>query len=209
MRAMRLRRRNRELRVEDDGRPSGSVRRANPTARTRLLLGLPLAVFAAIVALLYSGFGLERADILPSALIDEPFPQFDLPTLGGDPPRGSRADLPGEAHLVNVWATWCPTCAAEHDELARISAATGIGIVGVNYKDDPAAARAWLARRGDPYLFHVVDAEGDLGVELGVYGAPETFVVDAAGVIRYKQVGAVTAEVWRRRIAPLIAAMAP
>lgn len=175
--------------------------------RARALLIVPLAVFVGIVVLLYSGFGLGRADLLPSALVDKPFPDFELPTLAGEPPRRSRDDLLGEVRLVNVWATWCPTCAAEHDELARITGETGIGIVGVNYKDDPNAARAWLAERGDPYLFHIIDARGDLGVDLGVYGAPETFVVDAAGVIRFKQVGAVTADTWRDSMAPVVASL--
>lgn len=175
--------------------------------KARALLIVPLAVFVGIVVLLYSGFGLGRADLLPSALVDKPFPEFRLPTLTGEPPSRSQDDLLGEVRLVNVWATWCPTCAAEHDELARIAASTGISIIGVNYKDDPDAARLWLAQRGDPYLFHIVDASGDLGVDLGVYGAPETFVVDADGVIRFKQVGAVTAETWRDRVAPAVAAL--
>ena len=175
--------------------------------KARVLLAVPLVVFVGIVLLLYSGFGLGRADLLPSALLDKPFPDFELPTLAGEPPSRSREDLLGEVRLVNVWATWCPTCAAEHDELDRIAGETGIGIVGVNYKDDPNAARAWLTQRGDPYLFHIVDASGDLGVDLGVYGAPETFVVDANGVIRFKQVGAVTANTWHRSIAPVVASL--
>ena len=175
--------------------------------KARVLLAVPLVVFVGIVLLLYSGFGLGRADLLPSALLDKPFPDFELPTLAGEPPSRSREDILGEVRLVNVWATWCPTCAAEHDELDRIAAETGIGIVGVNYKDDPNAARAWLTQRGDPYLFHIVDASGDLGVDLGVYGAPETFVVDANGVIRFKQVGAVTANTWHRAIAPVVASL--
>lgn len=175
--------------------------------KARALLIVPLAVFVGIVGLLYSGFTLGRADLLPSALLDKPFPDFNLPTLAGEPPRRSRDDLLGEVRLVNVWATWCPTCAAEHDELARIAIETGIDIIGINYKDDPNAARAWLAQRGDPYLFHIVDLNGDLGVDLGVYGAPETFVVDAEGVIRFKQVGAVTAETWRDSMAPVVASL--
>ena len=175
--------------------------------KARALLIVPLAVFVGIVLLLYAGFGLGRADLLPSALLDKPFPDFSLPTLAGEPAHRSREDLLGEVRLVNVWATWCPTCAAEHDELARITTETGIGIVGINYKDDPNAARAWLAERGDPYLFHIVDSSGDLGVNLGVYGAPETFVLDAEGIIRFKQVGAVTAETWRDSMGPMVASL--
>ena len=168
---------------------------------------LPLAVFAALAAILYLGFSLRDPHLLPSALLDKPVPQFDLPTLG-DARRASRADLIGAPRLVNVWATWCPTCLAEHGELLRIRAETGLSIVGINYKDDAAEAIAWLNRYGDPYDFNIVDANGDLGVNLGVYGAPETFLVDAEGVVRYKHVGAVTAAVWRDELAPALRALA-
>ena len=167
---------------------------------------LPLAVFAALAATLYLGFSLRDPHLLPSALLDKPVPEFDLPTLDGAR-RTSRADLLGAPRLVNVWATWCPTCLAEHGELVRIRAETGLSIVGINYKDDAAEAVAWLNRHGDPYDFNIVDADGDLGVELGVYGAPETFLVDARGVVRYKHVGAVTAAVWRDELAPALRAL--
>ena len=163
---------------------------------------LPLAGFAALVALLYLGFTLRDPTLLPSALIAQPFPRFDLPILGGSGLRATEADLQGAPRLVNVWATWCPTCLAEHAELTRIGAETGVSIIGINYKDDAAKAIAWLARHGDPYQFNVVDADGDLGVELGVYGAPETFLVDAAGIIRHKRVGEVNRAVWENEIAP-------
>ena len=168
---------------------------------------LPLAVFAALAATLYLGFSLRDPHVLPSALLGKRFPDFDLPTLA-DAGRASRADLIGVPRLVNVWATWCPTCLAEHGELVRIRAETGLSIVGINYKDDAAEAVAWLNRHGDPYDFNIVDAEGDLGVELGVYGAPETFLVDAKGVVRHKHVGAVTAAVWRDEFAPALRALA-
>ena len=166
---------------------------------------LPLAAFVVLAGILYLGFTLRDPTLLPSALVGQPFPEFDLPTLGDPPGRAGRDDIAGEVRLVNVWATWCPTCLAEHGELMRIRRETGLSIVGVNYKDDPVGARAWLDRHGDPYDFNVVDAAGDLGVELGVYGAPETFVVDAAGTIRYKRVGEVNGRVWKEEIAPLLA----
>ena len=162
---------------------------------------LPLALFAALAALLYVGFSLRDPRLLPSALLGKPLPAFDLPRLAGGS-RAARDDLLGAPRLLNVWATWCPTCLAEHGELLRIRAETGLSIVGVNYKDAPAEARAWLARHGDPYDFNIVDASGDFGVELGVYGAPETFLIDADGVVRFKHVGAVDAAVWRDRLAP-------
>ena len=163
---------------------------------------LPLAGGVALVALLYLGFTLRDPTVLPSALLDRPFPRFDLPILGGTGQRATETDLHGAPRLVNVWATWCPTCLAEHAELTRIGRATGLSIIGVNYKDEPRKAEAWLARHGDPYQFHVIDADGELGVDLGVYGAPETFLVDAGGIIRHKHVGAVDRAVWERDIAP-------
>ena len=163
---------------------------------------LPLAGGAALIALLYLGFTLRDPTVLPSALLDQPFPRFDLPILGGVGQRATETDLHGAPRLVNVWATWCPTCLAEHAELTRIAQATGLSLIGVNYKDEPAKAEAWLARHGDPYQFNVVDAAGELGVDLGVYGAPETFLVDAAGVVRYKHVGALDAGVWRTALEP-------
>lgn len=166
----------------------------------------PVAVFLPLAAVLYLGFSLRDPQLLPSALLDKPFPEFDLPLLATEG-RADRAALLGQPRLVNVWATWCPTCLAEHGELLRIGAQTGLSIVGINYKDDAAGAVAWLRRHGDPYDFSIVDANGDLGVDLGVYGAPETFLVDAEGVIRHKHVGAVTPAVWRRSIAPALDAL--
>jgi cytochrome c biogenesis protein CcmG/thiol:disulfide interchange protein DsbE len=101
-----------------------------------------------------------------------------------------------------VWATWCPTCAAEHAELMTIAERTGLPIVGINYKDDPAKARRWLAQYGDPYVLNLVDANGLIGVELGVYGAPESFLVDAEGTIVYKRVGEITPRIWQDEIVP-------
>ena len=161
----------------------------------------PLAIFLPLAVALYAGFSLRDPHLLPSALLNKPFPQFELPRLAMDE-RVDRAALVGEPRLVNVWATWCPTCLAEHGELLRIRAQTGLSIVGINYKDERQAALEWLARHGNPYDFTIVDQHGDLGVDLGVYGAPETFLIDAAGVIRYKHVGAVDGDVWRAAIEP-------
>ena len=174
----------------------------------RLGLFAPLALFAVILAIGYFGFQLEDPHRLPSALIGKPFPDFAAQRLDG---QGSglvrRADLLGSPVLVNVWATWCPTCKAEHDELLRISSRVPVRIVGINYKDDPAKARRWLAEYGDPYELNLIDADGALGVELGVYGAPETFLLNADGDVVFKQVGAIDGAVWRQEIAPRLAAM--
>ena len=174
----------------------------------RLGLFAPLAIFALVLAIGYFGFQLEDPHRLPSALIGKPFPDFAAERLdGGGGGLVRRADLLGSPVLVNVWATWCPTCKAEHDELLRIRAQAPVRIIGVNYKDDPVEARRWLAEYGDPYEFNLIDADGALGVELGVYGAPETFLLNAGGEVVFKQVGAINGEVWRREIAPRLAAM--
>ena len=175
---------------------------------SRVGLFAPLALFALVLAIGYFGFQLEDPHRLPSALIGKPFPDFAAERLdaqGGGLVR--RADLLGSPVLVNVWATWCPTCKAEHDELLRIRTLSPVRIIGVNYKDDPLQARRWLAEYGDPYEFNLIDADGALGVELGVYGAPETFLLNAKGEVVFKRVGAIDGLVWRQEIAPRLAAM--
>lgn len=177
---------------------------------SRASLFIPLSAFVVIVALLYAGFSLNDPHMLPSALVGKPFPAFDLPGLGTDATQTTRftqADVQGRPMLVNVWATWCPTCRAEHAELLRIHNETGLPIIGINYKDDPVKARAWLQQLGNPYEFNIVDANGQLGVDLGVYGAPETFLVDASGTIVYKRVGDVNRTVWERELKPRVDAL--
>jgi cytochrome c biogenesis protein CcmG/thiol:disulfide interchange protein DsbE len=169
-------------------------------------LFIPLTAFIVIVALLYAGFSLNDPHQLPSALLGKPFPAFKLPALSGDA-QITETDVRGPV-LVNVWATWCPTCRAEHAELLRIHDETGLPIIGINYKDDPARARLWLEQLGNPYQFNVVDADGSLGVDLGVYGAPESFLVDASGTIVYKRVGDVNRRIWQEEIKPHLDALA-
>jgi cytochrome c biogenesis protein CcmG/thiol:disulfide interchange protein DsbE len=171
---------------------------------TRVGLFIPLAVFAAIAFMLWRGFSLEDPHQLPSALIDRPLPEFALPQLADPRVEVTPRDMTGRPFLLNVWATWCPTCKAEHAELERIARDHAVPIYGVNYKDDPVAALRWLAQYGDPYVLSVVDQDGSLGIDLGVYGAPETFIVDAGGVIRYKRVGAVDRRIWEQEIVPLL-----
>ena len=172
-------------------------------ATRRATLFVPLAIFLAILGFGYLGFSLNDPHKLPSALVGKPFPEFASITLADEPV--ARSDLVGELVLVNVWATWCPTCKAEHDELLRIQRETGLKIVGVNYKDDPAKARSWLVRYGDPYAYNIQDPDGRIGVDLGVYGAPESFLVDPDGVIVYKRVGDINRRIYDREIAPLLA----
>jgi cytochrome c biogenesis protein CcmG/thiol:disulfide interchange protein DsbE len=170
----------------------------------RARLFVPLGLFCVIVVLGYLGFRLNDPHLLPSALLDKPFPAFTAPVLGEPGRSVTRADLVGAPVLVNVWATWCPTCKAEHAELMRIDASTDLRIVGVSYKDSESKALRWLADFGNPYEFVLEDTDGRLGVELGVYGAPESFLLDATGTIVYKRVGDINPRVWREEIAPVL-----
>lgn len=164
-------------------------------------LFVPLLVFLVLAIVLYQGLGRDPTAV-PSALIDRPVPTFSLPSLDDSQRMIDQNLFRGRVSLLNVWATWCPSCRVEHGFLARI-AAQGVPIVGLNYKDDSDAARQWLADHGNPYAANVVDAEGRLGFDLGVYGAPETYVIDREGVIRYKHVGVVDDRVWEETIAPV------
>lgn len=167
-----------------------------------LVFALPLLAFLALAFLFLSRLG-ENTEELPTALAGKPLPVFDLPSLDGGT-RITNNDLHGPL-LINVWATWCPSCYEEHPYLLEL-ARGGVNIVGLNYKDDSVAARQFLAERGSPYRQVIVDAEGRLGLDLGVYGAPETFVLDEAGVIRHRLVGVVTPENFAAEIAPHLAA---
>lgn len=166
---------------------------------SRLKLFTPLFLFAVLAIFLFRGLELDPKE-MPSALIDQPLPEFTLPRLGGDSLL-SRNDITGRPSLVNVWATWCVSCRVEHPYL-QVLADQGVPIYGLNYKDDDADALAWLAQLGDPYQFTIADREGTLGLDLGVYGAPETYLVDAGGVIRYRHVGVVDERVWQTILEP-------
>ncbi|MCG4453661.1 MULTISPECIES: DsbE family thiol:disulfide interchange protein [unclassified Pseudomonas] len=166
----------------------------------RLILLLPLAIFLGVALFLYRGLFLDPSE-LPSALIGKPFPAFSLPAVEGDKSI-SQEDLKGQPALVNVWATWCVSCRVEHPVLNKL-AQLGVTIHGVNYKDDNAAAQKWLADFHDPYELNINDARGSLGLDLGVYGAPETFLIDKDGIIRHKFVGVIDERVWREKLAPL------
>lgn len=173
----------------------------------RVRLFVPLMIFALIVGFGFAGFKLNDPHVLPSALLNKPFPEFSAAVLGAVDKVASREQLLGSPVLVNVWATWCPTCKAEHDELMRINALSELRIVGVNYKDDERLALKWLADYGDPYDFTMQDLDGSLGVELGVYGAPESFLLNAEGTVIYKRVGEINRRIWEQEIAPRLAAL--
>jgi cytochrome c biogenesis protein CcmG/thiol:disulfide interchange protein DsbE len=164
---------------------------------------VPLAIFAVLVVFLALGLRLNPREV-PSPLIDKPAPAFQLARLD-DPQQMIRAeDLRGRVWLLNVWASWCAGCLQEHPVLVEFSKAGVVPIYGLNYKDESGAAAAWLAKHGNPYTASLVDADGRVGIDYGVYGVPETFVIDKQGVIRFKQIGPVTPEVIRDKILPLL-----
>ena len=161
---------------------------------------IPFFVFVVIVGFSFFGLGLKDRDKLPSALIGKPFPDFESKSLFDPVEVIVRDDLVGRPTLVNVWATWCPTCKAEHAELVKIAETTNLQMIGINYKDDRLKAIDWLAQHGNPFDKVLEDPKGDLGIELGVYGAPETFILDRGGSIVYKRVGAITNRVWENQM---------
>lgn len=167
----------------------------------RFKLFIPFTVFLILSGLLYMGLSLDPNE-LPSVLIGKPVPEFSLPDLHNPDNNITPATMKGKPYLLNVWATWCPSCKYEHPYLIKL-AEMGVPIYGVNYKDDTDKARKLLQEAGDPYMANIVDEEGSLIMALGVYGAPETFIVDAGGIIRYRLVGVVNEEIWKSTMAPI------
>ena len=164
---------------------------------------IPLALFMGVAITLAVGLTLKPGDI-PSALLDRPVPEFDLPAVMGRP-RGLASDeLKGEVRLGNFFASWCVACRAEHPLLNRLTEDGVVPVYGVNYKDKPEDARAWLDRLGDPYVRSGADIPGRVGIDWGVYGLPETFIVDQSGRIVYKHIGAIDAEALENTILPII-----
>lgn len=169
--------------------------------KNRLFLFIPLAVFMVLAFFFWRGLSLDP-NAMPSALIDKTFPTFTLAKLGDTETALTHDDLLGQVSLVNVWATWCVACKFEHPVLNQL-AEQGIPIIGINYKDSDQAAIEWLEKLGNPYQYNIVDSTGTLGLDLGVFGAPETYIVDKQGVIRYKHVGIVDMDVWNTTLKPL------
>ena len=175
----------------------------------RLWILIPLFLFLGLVVLflttLYDKKNQQDLALdpsaLPSALIGKPVPDFAEPMLEDPQQVVTQDDFKGEVALVNFWATWCPTCRAEHAYFNKL-AEQGVLIYGVNYKDDSQAALDWLEELGNPYKYSVEDQLGSMGINLGVYGAPETFLIDADGIIHYKYIGAVDERVWRDQLGP-------
>ena len=177
--------------------------RGETAANRRRVYWLPLAIFMVIAATLAVGLTLNPREI-PSALIGRPVPEFDLPPVQGRPLGLASRDLVGEISLVNVWASWCVECRREHPLLMDLARSGTVPLHGLNYKDRPEDAEEWLTRLGDPYTRTGADRDGRVAIDWGVYGVPETFVVDAAGRIAHKHIGAITRDVLDTEIMPLV-----
>lgn len=164
---------------------------------------LPIGLFVALLVLLGVGLRLHPGD-LPSPLIGRQAPAFAVAQLHQPGKKIAPADMAGQVWMLNVWASWCGSCRQEHPVLMELAQRGALPIYGLDYKDAQADGVAWLRQHGNPYLASAFDADGRVGVDYGVYGVPETFVIDKRGVIRFKHVGALTREVIDRRILPLV-----
>ena len=166
----------------------------------------PLAIFILLVGFLAVGLNLDPREV-PSPLVGKPAPAFELPVLHQPDKRFVPGDMRGKVWLLNVWASWCVSCREEHPLLVELSKKGVLPILGLNYKDKGEDAQRWLKQFGDPYQLSVVDADGRIGIDYGVYGVPETYLIDAEGVIRHKQIGPITAAILEKRILPLAMAL--
>jgi cytochrome c biogenesis protein CcmG/thiol:disulfide interchange protein DsbE len=183
---------------------SASAARPEGSRRLRLLLLLPAIAFAGLMLAFVAGLGRDPSKV-PSALIGEPVPAFSLPAVQGRDLGLSTADLVGEVSIVNMFASWCVPCRAEHPLLMRLSRAGIAPVHGLNYKDKPADAARWLDTMGDPYKRTGADLDGRVSIDWGVYGVPETFIVDRRGRIAWKQIGPIDQHVLDEVILPLVA----
>ena len=166
-----------------------------------------LAVFAALVVLLAIGLRLNPREV-PSPLIGKPAPAFELPLLLSADKKFSEKDMLGRVWILNVWASWCPPCLVEHPVVTRIARSGLAPVVGLNYKDARDEALPWLERNGNPYQLIAFDRDGRIGIDYGVYGVPETYVIDAKGVIRYKHIGPLSPDAVRDKLEPLVKELA-
>ena len=164
---------------------------------------LPLVIFGVLVVFFGIGLGLNPHEV-PSPLIGKPAPAFTLPLLNAPDKKFSAQELKGKVWVLNVWASWCVPCRQEHPLITELAKNGGVPVYGLNYKDKPGDASAWLAKLGDPYAATLSDLEGLVGIDYGVYGVPETFVIDKQGVIRLKHIGPVTPEAMQKTILPMV-----
>src|SRR6266581_8995493 len=164
---------------------------------------IPLVIFIVLVAFLWVGLGRDPREV-PSPLIGKPAPAFRLAQLHETGKTLSKEDLKGKVWMLNVWASWCVSCRVEHPLLVQLANANIVPVYGLDYKDDPKEGRAWLQEHGNPYTTSIVDRDGRVGIDYGVYGVPETFLVDKQGIIRYKQIGPLTVESLQQKILPMV-----
>lgn len=169
----------------------------------KLKFWIPIGAFVVLTVVLGVGLTLDPKEV-PSPLIGEPAPGFELARLSDPDSKFTPADMRGKVWLLNVWASWCVSCRAEHKVLERLAEQDLVPIVGLNYKDRPGDARQWLDNFGDPYFTSVMDPDGRVGIDWGVYGVPETFLIDQAGVIRYKHIGPVSFDALANILIPRI-----
>ena len=176
---------------------------SRPVPTKWLRWSLPLAIFLVVLGFLFVGLFRDPREV-PSPLIGKPAPAFSLAQLHRPERTLTTQDMRGQVWLLNVWASWCVSCKVEHPLLVDLAKANVVPVIGLAYKDKPEDGLAWLAANGDPYRLSIVDRDGRVGIDFGVYGVPETFVIDKSGVIRYKQIGPLTADALRQTILPLV-----
>jgi cytochrome c biogenesis protein CcmG/thiol:disulfide interchange protein DsbE len=164
---------------------------------------LPLGIFIVLIGFLAAGLRLKPREV-PSPFIGKPAPTFRVAQLHAPDRAIGPEDLRGEVWLLNIWASWCVSCREEHPVLVELAKSKLVTLVGLDYKDERETALSWLARNGDPYLLSAFDRDGRVGMDFGVYGVPETFVIDKAGIIRYKQIGPLTDAIVKEKIIPLV-----
>ncbi|HLN24305.1 MAG TPA: DsbE family thiol:disulfide interchange protein [Patescibacteria group bacterium] len=170
----------------------------------RVLYLLPVVVFLVLGGFFWRGLQMDP-QLIPSPMIDKPAPAFALPPLKTDKPGLASADLQGKVTLVSFFASWCIPCRAEHPLLMDLAASGKVIVVGVNYKDKPEDGLAWLGKLGDPYTAIGADRDGRVGIDFGVYGVPESYLIDKQGRIRFKQTGPFTPEIISGKLLPLVA----
>jgi cytochrome c biogenesis protein CcmG, thiol:disulfide interchange protein DsbE len=169
---------------------------------------IPLGIFVVLAGFLAVGLKLNPREV-PSPLIGKPAPAFALSRLDDPGTVIKREDLLGKVWVLNVWASWCAPCREEHPLVVAFAKRTGVPVYGLNYKDQTAAAQGWLRQLGDPYVATLVDRDGKAGIDFGVYGVPETFVIDKQGVVRFKQIGPLTEDAIRNKVEPLLKELGP
>lgn len=165
---------------------------------------VPLVAFVVMAGFLAVGLKLNPREV-PSPLINKPAPVFDLPLLHDPGLRVTAEKMKGQVWVLNVFASWCTPCLAEHPYVTQLARQPGVKVIGLNYKDRAEDAMGWLRKHGDPYSEVAVDADGRVGIDYGVYGVPETFVIDKQGVVRHKQIGPITPEALKDALLPLVA----